>query len=432
VIASPQARASRTDDGLAITLPRGPDLPASVQTVLYHRDPLGVSRRARDRYGPVFTLTSSLKGPLVFVAEPDAVQPLLRADPVSARAGAARRRILPQASSRSPFGADGDRHRAIREAVEPAFAPEVIAAARDEIARIAAAHVAGWPIELPFRLLPRLRTLATDVFVGVVLRVEAPRRRSALVAAIRRMLWTPGNPPLSPPAPDEGPLGPVVDRAFRRRTAAVARLLEAELVSRREPGDDLLGRVVAATSSVADAVDALLVVIAAAQEPPSIALTNVLYELARRPDWRERYLTDVQEREAIVAEALRLRPAVQAVLRELTAPVDVGGHRLQEGTLVALPAPLLQRDRAAFPAPDDFRPGRFAAGVPAGAPYFPFGGGVRRCVGEPLARMELTEILPSVLSRLRLRPAWPTPERMVVRATVLVPHRSGLMIAARR
>jgi cytochrome P450 len=132
---------------------------------------------------------------------------------------------------------------------------------------------------------------------------------------------------------------------------------------------------------------------------------------------------------AIVAEVLRLRPSAQAALRELTAPAAVAGHRLPAGTLVALPSPLLHRDPGAFPSPRAFQPERFAEGPPPGAPYFPFGGGARRCIGEPLARAELAAAIPAILARLRLRAAWPRPERMVVRGTVLVPHRSAVLEA---
>jgi cytochrome P450 len=420
-------------------LPAGPTSSALAQTVLYHRDPLGVLRRLRAHHGPVFTLRLALKGPVVFAADTDALGPLLESDPDTAHAGSARRHILPQASPTSPFGADGAWHREIRSRVAAGLAPDAMAAIEPAVAAIAREHVARWPVGRPFRLLARMRALCTDIMVRGVLAVADEPRATALAAAIRRMLWTPANPPLPLPGDGDGVLGIAGNALFARRRAPVARLLADEIDERRRrgvAGAGMLGKLVAADAGLdAEAiVDQLLVVLMAAQEPPAIALTNVVYELAHRPQLAERFVAEPDGllRESVAAEALRLRPAAQAALRELTAPARIGGHALPVGTVVALPSLLLHRDPVAFPDPDAFDPGRFSHGPPPGAPYLPFGGGARRCVGEPLARAELRQIVPAVLERLRLRPAWPRPERMVVRGTVLVPHRAGLVRATAR
>jgi cytochrome P450 len=416
-------------------LPPGPARSPLVQTVAYHRDPLGLLRRARARHGSVFALRLAGKGPLVIVADPAAVDGLLDSDPERAAAGAARRFILPAASPASPFGADGDAHRAVRAVMEPAFAPEALAAREHELAAVAAAHVEGWPAGRPFRLLPRMRTIAAEAFVRVVLRIADPARRDALVLAVRRMLLTPGNPPVGVPGPQDGPAGRAVTALLRRRMAPVLALVADEARRRHaaaDPGDDLLGRLVAAGTTPEHAADRLLVVLAAAQEPGAIALTNVVYELARHPGLQDRFLEQPDARGALVDEALRLRPAASAALRELRRDERVDGHLLPAGADVAVPSPLLHRDPRSWRDPDAFDAARFAAGPPPGAPFFPFGGGARRCIGEPLARAELRAVLPVLLERRRFAPAWPREERMVVRGTVLVPHRSALVRAPRR
>jgi cytochrome P450 len=331
--------------------PPGPALPALAQAVAYHRDPLGVLLRTRARFGPTFTLR--LTDPVVFVSDP-----ALMAEP---NAGVARRAVLPLASPRSLFGADGAEHAAERTWWEPRFR----ALSEDAIAEIAERHIAGWPRGRPFRLLERMRDIASDVFGRLILRVEDP---DAYVAAIRRTLRTPGNPPLPVPAS--------LDPVFRWRSAPLRALL----------GDD---------------ADRMLVVCAAGQEPPAIALANVGYEWARRGG----ELTP-----AFVDETLRLRPSASAALRQV------------DGETRALSSLLAHRDPEAFPDPHAFRTDRDYTDPL----YMPFGGGVRRCVGEPLARAQLRAI-PPLLPRLRA--VHPRPERMVVRGTVLVPHRSALVIA---
>jgi cytochrome P450 family 135 len=418
-------------------LPAGPSLPEIVQAVAYHRDPLGVLRRARARFGPLFTLRFPLKDPLVIVAAPDALEELLRSDPERAHAGAARRSILPQASPTSPFGGDAIAHASSRARMWPGFAPARTAAIEPSIAALAREHAARWPRHRPFRLLEAMRALCTDIAVGLVLAVEEPGRRAALVDAIRRMLDVPGNPPSPLPGGSDGRTGAVGragDALFGRRAAPVRELLLEELHARRSTGGeagDVLGAMLASDPPIDDAaiVDQLLIVLMAAQEPPAIALANVVYELAGRPMVAERFLADPAARRAIIAEVLRLRPSASAALRQLTQPMEVAGHALPAGTVIAFPSPLLHRDPRAFPDPDAFMAERFVDGTPDGAPYFPFGGGVRRCIGEALAEAQFRAVLPAVLEHLCWRRVWPREERMVVRATVLVPHRGALVRA---
>jgi cytochrome P450 len=421
------------------SLPAGPSLPEIVQAVAYHRDPLGVLRRARARYGPVFTLCFPLKDPLVFVAAPEALAELLGADPDRAHAGAARRSILPQASSASPFGGDATAHETSRARMWPGFAPQRISAIEPSIAVLAGEHAARWPTDRPFRLLEAMRTLCTDITVGLVLGIDDRVRHAALVAAIRRMLNVPGNPPLPLPGADDGPSGAVGglgDALFAHRAAPVRDLLLEELRARRATGgstNDVLGAMLISEPPIDDeaTVDQLLIVLMAAQEPPAIALTNIVYELAGRPMLSERFRAEPSARRAIIAEVLRLRPSASAALRQLTEPMEVAGHLLPAETAIACPSPLLHRDPVAFPEPDAFVSERFADGTPDGTPYFPFGGGMRRCIGEVLAEAQFRAVLPVVLEQWRFRRAWPAEERMVVRATVLVPHRGALVRAAR-
>jgi cytochrome P450 len=50
-------------------------------------------------------------------------------------------------------------------------------------------------------------------------------------------------------------------------------------------------------------------------------------------------------------------------------------------------------------------------------------------IGEPLAMAEIRTVIPVILARLALKPLRREPERMVVRGTLLVPHRSLLVTA---
>jgi cytochrome P450 len=124
---------------------RGPGLPAAVQTVAFARDPVGVMLRCRRRFGPVFSLDLRWAGPTVVVTDFKAAQPLVDGEGSIARAGSARRRVLPQASAGSSFGADGERHRELRARIAPALAAERVEAERDAVAAVAERRLDDWP-----------------------------------------------------------------------------------------------------------------------------------------------------------------------------------------------------------------------------------------------------------------------------------------------
>jgi cytochrome P450 len=423
--------------------PPGPDANVLAQTVAFHRDPLAFLRQQQEQFGDVFQIRLLTARPTFVVIEPEAVEALLDADPRRAQAGEARRAVLPFASNRSAFGGDADAHRAARARIAPAFAPEVIDSRREAIAAIAERHAAEWPLGRPFRLLSRLRTLCDEIFVRLVLGARDEEIAGELIEAIGRMLRTPGNPPVTLPGKGDGLMGELGQALFEQRqtpvVAALYRAVEARRADAGKNGDDsevdVLGCMVAdeAELTTEQIVDELMSLLMAAQEPPSIALTWILDRLAREPELAEAFLADPRSErsDAIIREILRLRPAASGSLRRLREPMQVDRFQLPAGATVLAPTSLVHRDPRGFREPDRFEPERWLADITPSWPFFPFGGGARRCVGEPLAHAEIETVVPAVLRTLKLTPLAEEPERMVQRATVLVPQRSLLVRASR-
>jgi cytochrome P450 len=390
-------------------LPPGPRDGVVHQTVAFHRDPLAFLRAGQVEFGDVFTIRLLTARPVVVAAAPESVEELLEADPDGAHAGEARRSILPFADPRSVFGGDGAAHRAAQAHVASALSPGAVDERRGEMAAIAARHAEALPRGRPFRLLERVRDVTDEIFVRLVLGIDDEALATRLVASIRHLLSTPGNPPVTLPGPGDGLVGRLGQKLFERRQApALAALSEA--TGDRQRAEELMSLVMAA------------------QEPPAIALTWLLDRLGREPDLAESFLAAPEgaEADSVVKETLRLQPPASAALRRLTAPRRVGGHELPAGVDVMVPSTLLHRDPRGFADPDDFRPGRWRETPAPDAPFFPFGGGARRCVGEHLAHAEIATVVPAFLAAGRIRPLAPEPEPMVQRATVLVPKRGRL------
>lgn len=399
------------------TLPPGPTAGPFTQALALHREPLGTLRRLQARFGPRFTLRLPTARPVVVVCGLEDQLAIAAADPHASHAGEARRAVLPQASPRSSFGADGTTHRAAKQRLQAAFAAD----RTDAIAAITAEHVAAWPRGRPFRLMPRARLLADEVTARLVLGIDDRERARAFAAAVRRMLHTPGNPPLSPMGAGDGLVGAAFAPLAQQRLRGVRERLRGELHDRRTrpAGDDLLGLVADLPDD--QALDELLPVLMAAQEPMAAGLTWTLLHLGHHPGDAARAAGDPGHLERCTREALRLTPPALAMLRRLTVPFD----GLPAGTPTMSPIVLRHRHAPTFPDPDAWDPAR-----PAGATAWrAFGEGERRCLGEPLAWQQLRTVVPAVLRARRLTPVGSGLERMVLRATILVPQRSGLIVA---
>jgi cytochrome P450 len=363
-------------------------------------------------FGDVFTIRLLTARPVVVAAAPESVEELLEADPATAHAGEARRGVLPFASPRSVFGGDGAAHRGAEAHVAPTLSRGAVDEHREEMAAIATRHAERLPRDRPFRLLERLRAVTDEIFVRLVLGVREEPLATRLIESIRHLLRTPGNPPVTLPGPGDGLVGALGQKLFERRQApALAALTEVT-------GDQAR-------------TEELMSLVMAAQEPPAIALTWLLDRLGRDPQLADEFIREPEGRSAdsVVKETLRLNPPASAALRKLTAPRRVGDVELPAGVDVMVPSTLVHRDPRGFADPDAFRPERWLAPEPHPAPFFPFGGGVRRCVGEHLAHAEIATVLPAFLRTARPVPLAPEPEPMVQRATVLVPRR-GLLARA--
>jgi cytochrome P450 len=84
---------------------------------------------------------------------------------------------------------------------------------------------------------------------------------------------------------------------------------------------------------------------------------------------------------------------------------------------------LAHRRPESWPEPAAFRPERFTGGAKID-PYawFPFGGGVRRCLGMAFALFEMRVVLSALFAQTGLRLAAPGSVKVVRRTITLAPH----------
>jgi cytochrome P450 family 135 len=106
--------------------------------------------------------------------------------------------------------------------------------------------------------------------------------------------------------------------------------------------------------------------------------------------------------DAVIAESLRLRPALPVIGRRAQRAFNLNGLLVPPGAYVVIAIMALHERADLHPDPLAFRPERFLGSRPETYTYLPFGGGVYRCIGADFALFETRVLLRTLLQHRRL------------------------------
>jgi cytochrome P450 len=436
-------------------LPPGPSRPMLAQMAGWVMRPDAFLTGCQRRYGDCFTVRLLGFGEggtrnVVLTCDPAAIKLLFTAGPEVAPVGASRQSLAPMFGRRSVLLLDGEPHLRQRRLMLPSFHGDRLSAYGRLIAQIAEEEVERWPLHKRFALQPRLQEITLEVILRVVFGVEDVERRADLRRRIKRLLDVVSNPLAEVFIGLPARIGPVNLRAdFEARVAEADELLLDEIARRRaDPAlaerDDILSLLLAARdqdgTSLTDIElrDQLVTLLLAGHETTATALAWAFEHLFRRPDAHERLVDEIRHADgevfldAVIRETLRLCPPLPVADRTLAAPLELDGHQLPTGTVVAACIYLVHRRPDLYPDPDAFLPERFVESPPETYSWVPFGGGIRRCLGAAFATFEMKTVLNTVLARADLRPASTRPESIHRRAIVLAPRRGTRAVLTAR
>ncbi|MEV6951143.1 cytochrome P450 [Streptomyces sp. NPDC051183] len=302
---------------------------------------------------------------------------------------------LPPALDRNLLNVDPDDHLRLRRLVAKGFTPRHVDMLRESIQeavdglidgvleRIAASGeadlVAAFAKPLPLRVVGALLDVPAadqDRFAGWVAGMLAPRSREELVTAI----------------------------------GAIHRFLIDLVAERRvRPGEDMLSGLIAARDeedrlSEDELVSLAFLILMAGSENVQHVIGNGMLALLTHPEQLAALRADHGLLPEAVEELLRYAQPVQTAIRRFpTEPVDIAGRRIPAGETVLFSLASAHRDPARYPDAERFDIHR------ADKAHLALGHGMHYCLGAPLARLELTLALGTLLDRvpgLRLaRPA---------------------------
>jgi len=110
--------------------------------------------------------------------------------------------------------------------------------------------------------------------------------------------------------------------------------------------------------------------------------------------------------ETVLSESMRLYPPAWALQRTALNDCEIGGYVIPKGSQVLMSQYVMHHDPRYFPDPERFDPERWTVERRDSRPqfsYFPFGGGLRRCIGDGFAMMEATLLLTALAQQWQMR-----------------------------
>ncbi|WP_329179200.1 cytochrome P450 [Streptomyces decoyicus] len=177
------------------------------------------------------------------------------------------------------------------------------------------------------------------------------------------------------------------------------------LAKRAEPTDDLLSDLT--TSDLTDeelaGIGGLL--LAAGLDTTANMLGLGTFALLSNPDQLDALRADPDLAGQTVEELLRYLSVADPLLRSALEDVEVEGRLIRAGETVTVSVQAANRDPHRFPGPDRLDIHRKATG------HLAFGHGAHQCLGQQLARVEMTVAFPALFARFpTLRLAVPPQE----------------------
>lgn len=168
----------------------------------------------------------------------------------------------------------------------------------------------------------------------------------------------------------------------------------------------------------------VLLLLVAGTDTTTSALSFVVSQLAKFPDYQdkireelmeylnergefdERVVSSCRELRAFICETLRMYPPVSFVMtREASTDYEYKEFIIPKGSTIFIPAMLVQNNPEYWEEPDNFKPQRFIDCENANKVTFqPFGVGGRACIASKMAELVIHLTIGKILTQFEIKP----------------------------
>ena len=385
-------------------------------------------QRCAETYGDAFTVRIMGATPIVFFSDPATIKQVFTGDPERLQAGQANSRVFRLfVGPNSLLVLDGARHKRERRLLMPPFHGERMRLYGDMMCEITDRMIDTWPLETSFPIHSHMLEITLDIILRAVFGVygdaHTARLRTLMIEYLGLLVGR--NPFLTLAA----------WRRLTRLQGDIDRLLYDEIRRTKELAHegrtDIMAMLVAVRDEDGQPMrdeeirDEMITMLLAGHDTTATSLAWVIHRLLQNPDVlttaraevasvigsgphpprpTAEQVAELSYLDAVIKETARLNPVVPITVRHLEEGMHIGGYDLPAGAIAAPCIYLTHRRPELWPNPEEFNPERFVAHRVDPYTFFPFGGGVRYCLGAAFATYEMKIVLTRILSRVTLRP----------------------------
>jgi cytochrome P450 family 110 len=440
-------------------LPNTLNTPSFLQKLHWVADPIGYMESATQKYPDLFTAEIVGFGDtVVFVQHPKALQEILTNDRKKfAALGEPNKTLEPLIGNFSVIMLERERHKRRRQLLMPPFHGDRMKAYGKLICDLVEKIFSQLPHDRFFLARTAMQQISLEVILQAVFglsegeRYQQLKHLLMLITDLFQSPFTSSFLYFSFLQKDLGVWSPW--GKFVRLRQQIDELLYAEIAERRLQGDlnriDILSLLMAAKDEQGESMsdrelrDEMMTLLLAGQETTASAMAWGLYWIHRLPEVHEKLLQELNTfgdspspmsivqlpyLTAVCNETLRVHPVAMLTFpRVVQEPIELLGYTLEPGAIVMGCIYLLHQREDLYPQQQQFLPERFLKRQFSPYEFMPFGGGVRRCIGDALAPFEIKLVLATIVSRYQLSLVDTRPEQPQRRGITLAP-KSGVKL----
>ena len=439
-------------------LPPGPKRPPIAQAFAWAYRPIPFLEMSRRKYGETFCIQFPRLPTEVVFSNPEHIKQIFTGPGDKLYAGQVNSILEPLVGSKSLLLLDGKRHLQERRLLLPPFHGERMQTYCHQMTVAADRMIERLPDDGVFAVHTFTQEFTLDVILSTVFGLTEGARFQRLQSLLAKLLDSLSNPMLLSKVFQidlgrHSPWGKV------KRINEEINLVLRELIDECRQNDDgsrtdVLAMLAAARyedgrqMSYDELRDELITILVAGHETTATALAwsvnhilstpevlprlrAEIYDVTKGDKLQVKHLSSLKYLDGVVKETLRLLPVIPMVGRVLQEPMMIGDYMLPKGVSAVPCIYLAHRRPEVYPEPEKFIPERFMKKPPGPYEFFPFGGGIRRCVGAAFALYEMKIWIAQVFSKLELQ-LEPSYVAKVRRRSITLTPEKGVLVQVQK